>query len=1087
MNKQIGIRITQKEHIMFLGQRQHLHFILVMFFLCASLLVAGTTGKIAGRVVDSETREPLVGVNVVVKGTTLGATTDIEGFYTILLVPPGVHTVTASMVGYSSVTVNDVRVLIDQTATVNVELPQEAIRMGDIVVVAERNIVKKDVATSVAAVQADELQALPAIQSLNNIIGLNAGVEDGLRVRGGDADQLLLQIDGVTMRDPRNNKPISSIALSSVQQVSVERGGFNAEYGQVRSGIVNVIGREGDISRYFGQATVRYSPPTPKHFGISVYDPNSMWNRPYLDDAVAWTGTRNGVWDYYTARQYPEFEGWNAISERLLSDNDPKNDLSPAATQALWKWQHRRRPKTDQPDYSLDGGFGGPVPIISKMLGNLRFFTSYRLEREMLLIPLTRDDYKDYTWSTKVNFDISSDQKVMMMLSSGKSYTTVMNADDQQFNNPAFGINGAAYWNPDDYLRSPLSIAQQLADYRVSRIFTNSWYNQSEVGYLALSGKYTEFITPTTFFEVGFEHVNREYQTGPIRKRDTSKIYEPIPGYFVDESPDGYGGAEQTLGIGDANFFFGGHSAQLRDSTKVNSYAVKFDMTSQLTNIHLVKFGVEFAAYDLNLNYGKLSLAYNDINYVKKEWNPYRFSVYAQDKIEALGFIANIGIRMDVSNPNTEWVEVDEFNKEYFSGDYPENVPDADAVFPKKKAEIDMDISPRLGISHPITENSKLYFNYGHFKQLPAYQEIFRIGRGATGGMNNFGDPNLKQAKTIAYELGYDHSLFDVLLLQLQAFYRDISNQQGYINYTSDRKGIGYNKAANNNYSDIRGFELTLKKTEGQWIRGFVTYTYQVTTSGAFGANRINDDPAEMRKIEQTSQNFYQQKPVPQPYSRASITFLTPRDFGPHLFGVQPIGNWSINVLADWRSGAWLNYNPNNAEEVLNNPNVQMVDYYNLDLRINKTFTFSVVDLTLFMEVRNLLNTKRLSGASFYDGYDQNDYLQSLHLPASQAYNNIPGDDRIGEYNRAGYFQPIEWVNNISSLPPSQANAGAYYYDKSTGKYYEHSTGIWNEVEPGRLKEVLDKKAYIDMPNNTSFNFLDPRQVFFGINLSFTL
>jgi hypothetical protein len=80
------------------------------------------------------------------------------------------------------------------------------------------------------------------------------------------------------LRDPGNNKPITAVALSSIQEVSIERGGFNAEYGQVRSGIVNIVGKEGSVNEYFGSIQLKYSPATPKHFGISVYDPNSMWN-----------------------------------------------------------------------------------------------------------------------------------------------------------------------------------------------------------------------------------------------------------------------------------------------------------------------------------------------------------------------------------------------------------------------------------------------------------------------------------------------------------------------------------------------------------------------------------------------------------------------------------------------------------------------------------------------------------------------------------------------------------------------------------------------------------------------------------------
>jgi outer membrane receptor protein involved in Fe transport len=1053
--------------------------LLIIFI--SNILFAGTTGKIAGRIVDQETGEALPGVNVVVKGTTLGSTTDIDGYYVILQVPPGVHSIVTSMVGYATITINDVYVHIDQTSTVNIDMLSEAIEIGDITVVAQRSLVKLDVSTSVASVRPDEIEVLP-VTSITDIVGLQAGVEEGLVIRGGQADELLYQIDGVTLRDPGNNKPITAVALSSIQDVSIERGGFNAEYGQVRSGIVNIVGKEGSINDYFGSVQLKYSPATPKHFGISVYDPNSMWNRPYLDDAVAWTGTSSGVWDQYTSRQYPNFEGWNSVSKRLLSDNNPNNDLSPAAAQRLWMWEHRRTPVTNAPDYNIDAGFGGPVPLISEQLGNLRFFASFRFEKEMLLIPLSRDDYQEYNISAKVNSDITGDMKLMLSGSSGKSYNVAMNADDSQFNNNQFGVNGVQFWNPTDYLRSPLSIAQQLSDHRASRIFTESWYNPAEVSHIALAGKLTDFITPSTYYEVSVEHVNRKYETGPLPVRNTSKIYEIAPGYFVDEAPYGWS-SSATAGIGDPDMFFGGHSGQMRDSSKTNSYALKFDLTSQITNDHLVKFGTEFAYYDLDLNYGKVSPAFDDINYVKEHWFPFRLSAYLQDKIEMLGFIANVGFRMDLSNPNVEWIDVDPFDKAYYSGDY-----DPSIDYPKKKAEVDIAFSPRIGISHPITENSKLYFNYGHFKQLPAYQETFRLGRGGSGALSNIGDPNLVEAKTIAYELGYDHVLFELYLLQIQAYYRDISDVQAYTNYTSERKGIGYFKATNDNYLDVRGAEVTFKKNMGDWIRGFVTFTYQVTTNGAFGSGRINDNPADQRIIDQTTQNVYQQKPVPQPRSRASLTFLTPQTYGPNFGGIQPLGNWSLTVLTDWRAGQWVNWNPNQVREVANIvQNVQTSDYFNIDLRINKTFDFDFLTVMLFMDVRNLFNTQRLSGASFYDARDMEFYMNSLHLPKSDAYNNISGDDRVGDYREEDVeFQPIindyatiDHVNNPETRP--------FYYETATGRYMQYVNGNWQEVDRSKLDQVLEDKAYIDMPNNTSFNFLNPRQIFFGINLSFKL
>jgi hypothetical protein len=369
-----------------------------MEIITVSQLWSGTTGKIAGTLIDRSSGESLIGANVVVMGSSLGSVTDINGQYTILYVPPGTYNVQITFIGYKKVIVDNVRVFIDQTARLDVALEPQAIEVGETIITAERNLVKPDVATSVVAVSSKELAALP-VASVTAVMNMQAGINDN-KIRGSGMDQALFLLDGVTMRDPRNNKAITSVALSSIREISVERGGFNAEYGQVQAGIVNVVTNEGKIRGYSGSINLRMAPPAPKYYrgnGIpDIQDPNSYWLRPYFDPTVCWTGTNNGAWDAYTKKQYLQFDGgWNAISKALMTDSDPTNDLTPLGAQRAFEYEIRKKQINDQPDYDIDAGFGGPVPVISEQLGNLRFFTSYRKHREMLLFPMSRPDYSD--------------------------------------------------------------------------------------------------------------------------------------------------------------------------------------------------------------------------------------------------------------------------------------------------------------------------------------------------------------------------------------------------------------------------------------------------------------------------------------------------------------------------------------------------------------------------------------------------------------------------------------------------------------------------------------------------------------------
>lgn len=1035
----------------------------LLLFTVANFVLAGTTGKIAGKVTNRQTGEPLPGVNVVIVGTTFGAATNPEGLFTILNVPPGLYSVKASIIGYAHVTVSEVRVRIDQTSTVNLTLTAEAVAGEEVVVTAERKLVKEDVATSVADLAGDEVRELP-LTTVAEAVQLQAGVENGLVIRGGSAEEALFLVDGVTLRDARNNAPITGIALSAVQEVSLERGGFNAEYGQVRSGIINVVTKEGDKEKFSGTFTIKYSPPAAKHFDLSPYNPSSMWLRPYLDSDVAFVGTKNGAWDEFTQRQYPQFDGWNAISQRLLTNSDPKDDLTPAAAQQLFKWQHRKQEITDQPDYDIDAGLGGPVPLIGNKLGHLRFFASLRNKREMLIIPLTRDDYLDYDGSLKLTSDLKASMKLNLQLFLGKSNTIAVNGTEQR--------------NSTDYIRTPAEIAGQISLFPFtssSRVFSDSYYSLAEVAHQGLSANLTHIVNPKTFYDFSVEYFARKYTTGPTALRDNAKKFEVAPGVFVDVAPFGWS-PRPDVGIGDG-ILFGGHTSTARDSSKTYSAKIRFDLTSQVNFNNQIKTGVEFAYNKLDLKYGTVNLVFPESNnFVRQEWTPLRAAAYVQDKLEFKDLIANLGVRLDYSNANTDWVRAALFDKSFFSTQF-----DPNAKFPTASAKAQWSVSPRLGISHPITVNSKLFFNYGHFKQLPTYEELFLLSRGAARELKRFGDPDLALAKTISYELGYDHALFDNYLVQVAGFYHDITDQVAFSTYRSADGSITYQAATNASYEDIRGFEATVRKARGKWWTGFATYTYQVNTAGRFGRDQVYEDPSEQRKFDNNVGNFAQNKPLPQPRGNFVLTFYTPAKFGPSLLGVKLLDNWQLTLLGDWRAGFHTIWNPNKVAGV--SQNLQIKNFYNFNLRLTKAFKLGQFKATFLVDANNVFNTRRLSLLGFYDFNDQLDYFNSLHLPKSNAYNNLAGNDRPGDFRKPGVeFQPIVPVGSVAGL--TNPSARAFYYETTTGKYMRFVNGAWSEVDRGRLKQVLDGKAYIDMPNQTSFNFLNPRDVFVGLRTS---
>ncbi len=1010
--------------------------IVFMLLLCctANVLFAGTRGKIAGRVTDAETGQPLPGVAVTIEGSTMGVVTDVDGVYTLLNVPPGTYSVKVSLVGYAKTLVEQVKVEIDLTSTVDVKLRPSAVAMDEMVVTAERPVVTRDISASQFDIATKVVETMP-IQTLSQVLTLQAGIEqgsDGIVVRGGGTNQTVFVVDGFTLNDERTNIPYAAVSLSAAQAIQVQTGGFNAEYGNVRSGVVNVVTKEGDRNRYSGTINLSLTPPAPKHFGISPYDPNSYFNRPYTDPTVCWTGTRNGAWNAATQKEYPYFQGWNAVSAATLADKNPNNDLTPEGAKRLWEWQRRRTGDIVKPDYTIDAGVGGPVPVIGEVLGNLRFYLSHFNERDMFIVPLSRDAYTDNHTQLKLTSDLTSTMKLNVIGLYGESNSV-----------------SPYEWTtaPTGYLmRSQSEVADLLSSTDgMNVLYMPDRYSPSSVYRTMVCATLTHMLNPRTFYELSAQYNRSQYNTFQMPTRDTAKVFEPVSGIFVDESPYGYWG--YSTGAIDGVMSMGGWMNLGRDQSVIASTAIKFGITSQMDENNQAKAGFQFTYDDLNVNSGTYSPSMSTwTRSMVYHVFPYRLGAYVQDKLEFRGFIANIGVRLDYSNPNGDYYALSDYDLSYSAG----LGKAIGQTAPKERASAEMYVSPRLGISHPITENSKLYFNYGHFLSEPSSTFRFRLQRESNGLVTYIGNPNMKLEKTIAYELGFEQNAFDMFKVNLAAYYKDVSNQPGWVYYQNINTSVHYYKAENNNYADIRGFELTITKISGPWISGFVNYTYDVGTSGYFGLTQYYQDVNKQRDYLRL--NPYQSKPHPQPYARASLSFFTPNTFGPEFAGVSVLGAWTLNLLGDWRAGSYATYNPNSIPGIVDN--VQWTDSYNIDLRLTKALRISGVELQVYMDVQNVFNFKHLNYAGFSSQYDYDDYLASLCFPWMEG--DKKGNDRIGDYRPNGVaYDPLE--PNPSNDPAISA----------------------------RNQARKDKKSYIDMPDVTSTTFLNPRSYTFGLRINF--
>lgn len=120
------------------------------------LSFAQTTGKIAGRVVEKVTGESLIGANVILLSTSLGAAADMDGNFFVINIPAGTYDIQANMIGYRSVKMENVRVSVNSTTNLKFELEKTVLQGEAVVVTASAVSFKKDQTSSVRNVSADQ-------------------------------------------------------------------------------------------------------------------------------------------------------------------------------------------------------------------------------------------------------------------------------------------------------------------------------------------------------------------------------------------------------------------------------------------------------------------------------------------------------------------------------------------------------------------------------------------------------------------------------------------------------------------------------------------------------------------------------------------------------------------------------------------------------------------------------------------------------------------------------------------------------------------------------------------------------------------
>jgi outer membrane receptor protein involved in Fe transport len=843
--------------------------ILLTFFILFSipLLIsfhqafAGTTGKIAGKVVDSETQEPLIGVNVIIEGTTLGAATGIDGTYIINNIEPGSYTLVFSSIGYQKKKVIDVRVSTDYTTTINVELSAETIGLEAIVIEAKQPLVRRDLTSSKTVVDVGQIESLP-VESIDQILSLQAGITKGsggeLHIRGGRSTEIAYNVNGVSSVNPFDFGRTVQISPNAIQELSVVSGTFNAEYGNALSGVVNTITKEG-------------------------------------------TGKYRGSLSYYTG-------DYVSVNDDVFLNID---DLDLINNQVI------------------EGTFGGPVPLLEN---NLTFFISGRYNNDKgylygrrdhtiedflyrspsdpdsIVIPLSgnkdlvsMNPSKDFNTTAKLTFKPISTIKI--------NYDFVYSTSKYQTYNHELKFNPDANYNRYEWgLLNSLEIRQAVDNntfYSLKGAYNVYDFKRYLFPLLDESGNEVDFKPGMDLSNL---HADPRYQ--PIHKNNKVSPYTFAVGGTLNE-----------------HFYQRSYTTELR-----------FDITSQITNQHELKFGAN-AKFE-KMDFQNFDVLRDTTNYLTPtilgpetavhdlySREPRQYSAYLQDKMEFETMIINAGLRFDYFRSNAVYAP-DTFEPT-------ENLIDAEAKYT---------FSPRLGISFPITDKGIIHFSYGHFYQLPPYRFLYTNPNFEDiAGTPVYGNSNLNPEKTVTYEVGLQQQLSESVAFNVTGFYKDVRDLLALQEIRISTSAT-YQKYVNKDYGNIKGitFSLTKRKLISDLFGVSIDYTFQVAEGNETGADAFFIDLSSGRQSEKLT--------VPLAWDQTHT-----------LNGVVTFGSdkdWTVTLVGNLGTG--LPYTPQLTEGrlYLRSNSERKPMQTNVDILAEKSFEISDLLLTLFVKIFNVFDTK---------------------------------------------------------------------------------------------------------------------------------
>lgn len=759
----------------------------LLALLFAAPLHAQETGKLQGRVTDAASGQAIAGAQVVIIGTRLGNLTNADGYYFINNVPAGLQDIQAQYIGKQTVTVRQQRILAGQTTTQNFTLQETAIAVEAIEVLGEtRPLVPRDQVASKNIVTGEAVEELP-VDNVTSIVRLQPGVvtsgrKDGVSIRGGRAGEEAVFVDGVLVRNFNAGNSALRIGTNSLSEVDVLTGGFSAEFGEAQSGIINFVTRTGG-RQWNGTLSLQTDEIMPKSWGIGFNRGELSLGGPLIGNLGLFAaGTATGNRSADMSREWREFPFYvtEGVDTVISFDEDGNGNLRDVVIPNFVRYDEGgRTPNSNSDEYTLD------TKLDYSYGSGSRLFLTGKVSRNQV-----RDNFgggRAHLFNTQGAGGFLNKSRTAIL---GWSHNFVRSAESA--------------------LALDFKVARQH-DYVMQTLLDPEWDAANRNPAFGFTMDDMKFMVDEKSFPVNEELVEKFL-------RNTPNSLVPFPGRV-----DLAGSTEFRMNpYGTISGFATRGRNPGMNYAEERQWQFRAAVDWQVNRHNRLKLGGEYFDIDIS-RYLANDLANASFAQIWVE-QPKRQSLYAQDRLDLGDLVVEAGLRFDRFDPNSNFP----VTPGYFDLDDPSSYA---------PAPVRTSLSPRLGVSFPVTVNSTFRLSYGHFTQLPDLNEYYRgknidFFRFRNTNTNELFTTPLEMGKTVAFEFGYRQLLAPDFVLDISAYNRDkirdvSARKVAFEDPTNPGATFFLNTFVNADFGTVRGIDVRMDRRFGQVFDVMLGYSYQ--------------------------------------------------------------------------------------------------------------------------------------------------------------------------------------------------------------------------------------------------------------------